>query len=51
MDLSDLTVIEESLAGDEADMPMFALNRARAQFAWKCGGLVTSATGRSTGRA
>lgn len=34
-----MTVIKESLAGDEIEMLMFALSRARAQFAWKCGGL------------
>ncbi|TDE10167.1 DUF664 domain-containing protein [Jiangella asiatica] len=39
MELKDLTVIKESLAGDEVEMLMFALDRARAQFAWKCGGL------------
>lgn len=39
MDLQDMTVIKESLAGDEVEMLFFALQRARAQFAWKCGGL------------
>ncbi|TDD68451.1 DUF664 domain-containing protein [Jiangella aurantiaca] len=39
MDLQDMTVIEESKAGDEVEMLMFALDRARAQFTWKCGGL------------
>ncbi|WP_069109304.1 DUF664 domain-containing protein [Jiangella alba] len=39
MDLQDMTVIKESMAGDEVEMLMFALERARAQFAWKCDGL------------
>ncbi|MGH3645789.1 MAG: DUF664 domain-containing protein [Micromonosporaceae bacterium] len=39
MGLEDMTVIRESLAGDEVEMLLFALERARAQFAWKCGGL------------
>lgn len=38
-----MTVIEESLAGDEVEMLMFVLERARAQFAWKCGGLDAAA--------
>jgi uncharacterized damage-inducible protein DinB len=46
MDLNDLTVIEESLAGDEIEMLTFALNRARAQFAWKCGGLDAAGLGK-----
>ncbi|PZF83739.1 mycothiol transferase [Jiangella anatolica] len=39
MDLQDMTVIKESMAGDEVEMLTFALDRARAQFAWKCDGL------------
>ncbi|TDC56714.1 DUF664 domain-containing protein [Jiangella ureilytica] len=39
MDLSEMTVIHESMDGDELEMQMFMLERARAQFAWKCGGL------------
>lgn len=38
-----MTVIKESMAGDEVEMLMFALDRARAQFAWKCGGLDAAA--------
>ncbi|NED94797.1 DUF664 domain-containing protein [Phytoactinopolyspora alkaliphila] len=37
--MRDMTVIRESVAGDEVEMLFFALQRARAQFAWKCGGL------------
>ncbi|WP_129666152.1 DUF664 domain-containing protein [Phytoactinopolyspora endophytica] len=35
----DTTIHEPSMTADEAEMLMFALERARAQFAWKCGGL------------
>ncbi len=33
------TVHEPSATAGEAEMLMFALDRSRAQFAWKCGGL------------
>lgn len=39
MHLQDMTVIEESLAGGEAEMLLFGLDRSRAQFAWKVDGL------------
>ncbi len=38
--LADLTVITEpSMTAGEAEMLLFALERSRAQFAWKAGGL------------
>jgi len=40
------THVEESLAGDEVEMLLFALNRSRAQFAWKVGGLDAAALNR-----
>jgi len=33
------TVHQPSMTADETEMLLFALERARAQFAWKCGGL------------
>ena len=33
------TVHEPSMTAGEAEMLLFALDRSRAQFAWKCGGL------------
>lgn len=35
----DTTIDEPSLHPDEVEMLLFALQRSRAQFAWKCGGL------------
>lgn len=35
----DTTINEPSMTADEVEMLLFALERARAQFAWKCGGL------------
>jgi hypothetical protein len=37
--LPDTTIREPSMTGSEVDMLLFALDRSRAQFAWKCGGL------------
>jgi uncharacterized damage-inducible protein DinB len=37
----DTTITEPSLTAGEVDMLFFALDRARAQFAWKVGGLDT----------
>jgi hypothetical protein len=35
----DTTIREPSMTAGEIEMLLFALNRSRAQFAWKCGGL------------
>jgi hypothetical protein len=35
----DTTIHEPPMTGSEVDMLLFALERSRAQFAWKCGGL------------
>jgi hypothetical protein len=35
----DTTIHEPAMAAGEVEMLRFALDRARAQFAWKCGGL------------
>lgn len=35
----DTTIHEPSMTAGEAEMLLFALDRSRAQFAWKCGGL------------
>lgn len=35
----DTTIREPSMTAGEVEMLFFALERARAQFAWKCGGL------------
>lgn len=35
----DTTITEPSMTADEAEMLLFALERSRAQFAWKSGGL------------
>jgi hypothetical protein len=35
----DTTIHEPSMTAGEVEMLRFALDRARAQFAWKCGGL------------
>ncbi|MGH9116691.1 MAG: DUF664 domain-containing protein [Acidimicrobiales bacterium] len=39
----DTTIQEPPLAGTEVDLLLFALERSRAQFAWKCGGLDAAA--------
>ncbi|MGI9092856.1 MAG: DUF664 domain-containing protein [Mycobacteriales bacterium] len=36
---SNTTIHEPSMTAGEVEMLLFALDRARAQFAWKCGGL------------
>src|SRR6266542_6881186 len=35
----DTTIHEPSMTAGEVEMLLFALERSRAQFAWKCGGL------------
>ena len=35
----DTTIHQPSMTAGEAEMLVFALDRSRAQFAWKCGGL------------
>jgi hypothetical protein len=37
--LQDTTIHEPSMTAGEVEMLLFALERSRAQFAWKCGGL------------
>lgn len=44
--LLDTTIREPSLGADEAEMLFFALDRARAQFAWKVGSLDAAGLGR-----
>lgn len=39
MTVLDTTIHEPSLTADEVETLLFALDRSRAQFAWKCGGL------------
>jgi hypothetical protein len=39
----DTTIREPSMTVDETGMLLFALDRSRAQFAWKCGGLDAAA--------
>jgi hypothetical protein len=36
---ADTTIHEPPMKASEADLLLFALDRSRAQFAWKCGGL------------
>jgi hypothetical protein len=43
----DTTIHEPSLTAGEAEMLLFALDRSRAQFAWKCGGLDAAALHRA----
>jgi uncharacterized protein DUF664 len=43
----DITVREPSMTAGEAEMLLFALDRSRAQFAWKCGGLDAAALDRA----
>ena len=45
--IDDTTVHEPSLTAGEAEMLRFALDRSRAQFAWKCGGLDAAALNRA----
>ncbi len=42
----DTAIAEPVLMPNEADMMLFALERSRAQFAWKCGGLDAAALSR-----
>jgi hypothetical protein len=42
----DTTIHEPSMAAGEVEMLLFALDRSRAQFAWKCGGLDTAGLNR-----
>ena len=39
----DTTISEPSMKAGEVEMMIFALERSRAQFAWKCGGLDAAA--------
>ncbi|MEU6076769.1 DUF664 domain-containing protein [Micromonospora sp. NPDC047074] len=43
----DTTIHEPSLTAGEVEMLLFALDRSRAQFAWKCGGLDAAGLNRS----
>lgn len=43
----ETTVHEPSLTAGETEMLLFALDRSRAQFAWKCRGLDAAALGRA----
>lgn len=43
----DTTIHEPSMTAGEVEMLMFALERSRAQFAWKCGGLDAAALNRA----
>jgi hypothetical protein len=38
-DRLDTSIREPSMTGDEVELQLFALDRSRAYFAWKCGGL------------
>ncbi|MER5862245.1 DinB family protein [Kitasatospora sp. NPDC002040] len=42
----DTTIHEPSMTAGEVEMLLFALDRSRAQFAWKCGGLDAAALNR-----
>jgi len=42
----ETTIREPSMTAGEAEMLLFALERSRAQFAWKCGGLDAAGLGR-----
>lgn len=42
----DITIREPSMTAGEAEMLLFALQRSRATFAWKCGGLDAAGLGR-----
>jgi len=41
--LLDTTIREPAMTAGEIEMMLFALERSRAQFAWKCGGLTAAA--------
>ena len=43
----DTTIAEPSMTAGEVEMLLFALERSRAQFAWKCGGLDAAALNRA----
>ena len=43
----DTTIHEPQMTAGEVEMQMFALDRSRAQFAWKCGGLDAAALNRT----
>lgn len=43
----DTTIDEPSMTAGEVEMQLFALERSRAQFAWKCGGLDAAALNRA----
>jgi hypothetical protein len=43
----DTTIVEPALTSGEVEMLFFALDRSRAQFAWKCGGLDAAALHRA----
>lgn len=43
----DTTIDEPSMTAGEAEMLLFAVERSRAQFAWKCGGLDAAALRRA----
>lgn len=45
--LLDTQIAEPSMTADEAEMTIFAIDRSRAQFAWKCGGLAAAALRRA----
>lgn len=44
--MQNTQLTEPSLTAGEAEMLIFALERSRAQFAWKCGGLDAAGLGR-----
>lgn len=46
MTVLDTTIHEPSMTAGEVEMLLFALERSRAQFAWKCGGLDAAALNR-----
>jgi Protein of unknown function (DUF664) len=43
----DTTIDEPSMTAGEVEMLLFAVERSRAQFAWKCGGLDAAALGKA----
>jgi hypothetical protein len=43
----DTTIHEPPMTAGEVDMLLFALDRSRAQFAWKCGGLDAAGLGKA----
>lgn len=45
--VADTTISEPSITADEAQTLLFALDRCRATFAWKCGGLDAAALHRA----